>query len=105
MRAKTRCQKNWDYQKLSLMNESAYALGLVLAFVLLTAPFFPVTGTALFAITVTGGVLCLAFSIIYGAINSNIEIMKSHDSAKEAREDYLLKIDEFLTLQKRSCKA
>lgn len=43
MRAQKESERNWDLQKVSLYAGIAYAVGLMLAFALLAAPFFPVS--------------------------------------------------------------
>jgi hypothetical protein len=97
-RAQAQCKREWELSKLSLINSLSYAVGLLLAFVLLTAPFFPVAGAALTAIGLAGAVLCFAFTVINNAVKGGIEIYKAQHSVKEAKQDYQIKIDVFKQL-------
>ncbi|HAT1781425.1 TPA: lpg2888 family Dot/Icm T4SS effector [Legionella pneumophila] len=102
MRAQKESERNWDLQKVSLYAGIAYAVGLMLAFALLAAPFFPVSGPALLAITITGAVLCLAFTVIYNGVKGGMEVYKAHCSAKEAKEGYNNKIELFKLLLEKN---
>lgn len=97
-RSKKQCQRDWDHLNLGLTNNIAYAVGLMLAFAILTLPFLPLSGPAILAITVTGAVLCFAFTVIYNAVKSGLEIHKAYESKNEAKEDYKNKIAEFKEL-------
>jgi hypothetical protein len=98
-RAQKKCQREWDYSKLTLINNIAYAVGLMLAFVLLTTPFMPIAAGALAAIGVAGAVLCFAFTVIYNAVKGGMEIHKAQMSAKEAEQEYKEKITQFNKLK------
>lgn len=102
MRAQKESERNWDLQKVSLYAGIAYAVGLMLAFALLAAPFFPVSGPALLAITITGAVLCLAFTVIYNGVKGGMEVYKAHCSAKEAKEGYNNKLELFKLLLEKN---
>ncbi|CEG58948.1 hypothetical protein [Legionella fallonii] len=95
-KAQTQCKKDWDYQKISLINNITYAAGLMLAFALLTTPFLPIAGPAALALVVTGAVLCFALTVIYNAVRGGIEIYKAKQSASEVQEDCANKIALFL---------
>lgn len=97
-RSKKQCQRDWDHLNLGLTNNIAYAVGLMLAFAILTLPFLPLSGPAILAITITGAVLCFAFTVIYNAVKSGLEIHKAYESKNEAKEDYKNKIAEFKAL-------
>ncbi|MDR3442105.1 MAG: hypothetical protein P4L65_03720 [Legionella sp.] len=86
-REKTHCQQDWELQKLALYNDVAYATGLILAFVLLTTPFMPLSAAAAMSLGIAGAVLCFAFTVINNAIKSGLAITKSNRSLKEARND------------------
>jgi len=97
-RARTQCAREWNYQKMNLTNNIAYAIGLMLAFVLLAAPFFPVAATTVAAITMSGAVLCFALSVIYNAIKSGIELNKAKMTVKELKEAQSQKVNAFKEL-------
>lgn len=101
-RAQKQCVRNWDLQKISLHTNIAYAVGLMLAFALLAAPFLPFSGPALIAIIITGAVLCLAFTVINNAVKGGIEVYKARMSAKEAREEYNNKVELFKFLLEKN---
>ena len=97
-RARSKCKREWDSSKISLINTITYSVGLLLAFVLLTAPFFPIAAAALTALVVSGAVICFTFNVIYNSIKGGIEVYKARESVKEAKLDYKLKIDAFKEL-------
>jgi hypothetical protein len=97
-RAQDKCYREWRYQKINLATNVSYAIGLMLAFVLLTAPFFPFAAGALLALSVTGAVLCFAFSVISNAVKGGIELHKTKATAKEIQKDHAQKLSEFQTL-------
>lgn len=94
-RAQRQCQKDWDFQKISLMTAVGYAIGLMIAFVILTTPFLPITGPAVLAFGIAGAVLCFALTVIYNGVRGGLELYKTHTSRKEIKENYLNKIEEF----------
>ncbi|KTD49297.1 hypothetical protein [Legionella quateirensis] len=94
-KAKRQCQKDWDYQNIGLATNISYAVGLMLAFALVALPFLPITGPLLIALSVTGTVLCFAFTVINNAVKGGIEIYKAYESKKEALQDYKTKLAEF----------
>lgn len=102
VRAQGQCQKDWDYKKLTLINNIAYAVGLMLAFILLTTPFLPITGAALTAVGVAGAVLCFAFTVIYNAVKGGMEINKTQTSAEKAEQDHKNKIKVLTDLIKQN---
>lgn len=95
VRALEKCNREWGYTQISLATGITYALGLMLAFALLTMPFLPVSGPAIMAITITGAVLCFAFTVINNAIKSGLEVYKAYASKQDAHDDYLLKLKLF----------
>lgn len=98
-RAKKQCQREWDYQNINLATSVAYAVGLMLAFVLLTAPFIPLPAATIAAMSVAGAVLCFALSIIANAIKGGLEIHKSKMISKELKADYAQSVRRFRELQ------
>ncbi|MDP3268932.1 MAG: hypothetical protein Q8M40_07770 [Legionella sp.] len=86
--AQEQCQRQWDMDKLSLINNMAYAIGLVIAFALLATPFMPIPAQALAAINLAGGILCFALGVVYNAIKGGLEIYKEHASAKDIVRSY-----------------
>lgn len=94
-KAQEKCKREWGYTKISLATGLAYAVGLMLAFALLTLPFLPISGPAVTAITLTGAVLCFAFTVINNAIKSGMEIYKAAVSKQEAQEEFETKLSLF----------
>lgn len=90
-RSRSQCQREWDMQQISLINNIAYAIGLMIAFALLTTPFMPASTATL----VIGAVLCLAFTIIYNAVKGGIEVYKANATEKEVTQDFHNKIIDF----------
>ncbi|WP_277619255.1 hypothetical protein [Legionella norrlandica] len=89
-------------QKISLYTNIAYAIGLMLAFALLAAPFMPFAGPALLAITIAGAALCLAFTVIYNGVKGGVEVYKAHVSSKETKEEYNNKVELFKLLLEKN---
>ncbi len=92
-RAKKRCSRNWELQKLGLYNNIGYAIGLMFAFIVLTAPFMPITAATAVTLGIVGAVLCFAFTVISSAIKGGIEIYKSHHARKEATIEFQVQVD------------
>jgi hypothetical protein len=83
-REKAKCEREWQLQKLTLITNLAYAVGLMLAFVALTLPG---------PLGVVGAVVCLALTVINNAIKNGIELYKTQQTRKEIKEEYKLKVD------------
>lgn len=92
-------KKDWDHYRLGLINETAYALGLLIAFTLLTLPFLPLAAPTLLVITMTGAAMCFVFSVIYNAVNTYLDVKKTKDNIKELRQACVLKLNEFKEIQ------
>lgn len=90
--AKTQCIKAWELQKLSLYNNAAYAIGLMLAFVVFTMPFVPISAPAALILSTVGAVLCFAFTVINNAMRGGIEIYKACDAIKDNEENFVAHI-------------
>ncbi len=86
-RAQKKCAREWNHQKLTLATNITYAVGLMLAFVLLTGPFFPFAAATIAAMTISGAVLCFAFSVICNAIKGGIELHKTKMTVKELKAE------------------
>jgi hypothetical protein len=93
--AKAQCAREWNYKKIILITNITYASGLMIAFALLTAPFFPLPAATISAMTVSGAVLCFAFSVIADTVKGCVEIHKTQTSAKELKLEYQQKIAAF----------
>lgn len=87
-RAQKRCARDWELQKLGLYNNIGYAVGLMLAFIVLTMPFMPVAAPIAVTLAVAGAVLCFAFTVISSAIKGGIEIHKSRHALKDANQEF-----------------
>jgi hypothetical protein len=94
-REKDECERDWQFQKLSLINNISYAVGLLLAFTLLTLPFIPVVGQAAATLMLVGAVLCLAFTIINSVIKDGLELWKTHETQKDIKKLYDKKVAMF----------
>lgn len=88
VRAQKRCARDWELQKLGLYNNIGYAVGLMLAFLVLTTPFMPIAAPVAATLGVAGAVLCFAFTVISSAIKGGIEIHKSRHALKEAKQEF-----------------
>jgi hypothetical protein len=95
--AMEQCASNWELQKLSLYNSIAYAMGLTIAFVMMTMPFMPIAASTAFTLGVVGGVLCFGFTVINNAIKGGIEVYIAREALKAARSNF---IDRLIKLQK-----
>lgn len=103
-RAKITCERDWVLQKVALINNIAYAAGLLLAFIVLTMPFMPIAAPVAAALGIAGAVLCHAFTVINNAIKGGIEIHKTRHDLKETKAAIVEKmkdLDEDLTLKEK----
>ncbi|WP_392538315.1 hypothetical protein [Legionella sp. 227] len=99
-REKGKCEREWQLQKVSLVVNIAYAVGLMAAFMILTMPFMPISAPVLASMAIAGAVLCLAFTIISNVIKGGIEIYKTYKTMEEQKKEYLLKEAELTKLLK-----
>lgn len=79
-REEQQCIANWALEKISLYNNMIYAIGLMLAFVVMTMPFVPFTAATALAFGVTGAVICFTLTVINNAIQSGIELYKTKNA-------------------------
>lgn len=98
LRAKNKAERDWQYKKMQLITNITYAVGLMLAFAALTAPFLPLSAGIIATMGVVGAVLCLAFTIISDAIKAGIDIHQTRMTKKEIKADLQTKIAEFKEL-------
>ncbi|KTD42662.1 hypothetical protein [Legionella parisiensis] len=101
-REKLKCYRDWQLQKISLINNIAYAVGLMLAFVVLTAPFMPISAPVLGIMLIAGAAVCLAFTIINNAIKGGIELYKTYKTLQEQNQDHDDKVKELLRLLRKN---
>ncbi|QMT58785.1 hypothetical protein [Legionella sp. PC997] len=80
---KSKCERDWQLQKISLINNIAYAVGLMLAFLILTMPFMPIAAPVLASMAIAGAVLCFVFTVINNATKGGIELYKTHLTIQE----------------------
>ncbi|WP_131795860.1 hypothetical protein [Fluoribacter gormanii] len=97
-REKSKCEREWQLQKVSLIVDIAYAIGLMATFMVLTMPFIPISASVLASMAIAGAVLCLAFTIINNAVKGGIEVYKAHKTILEQNEDSRKKIQELIHL-------
>lgn len=85
----TKANFEWKYKKYGLMNDWAYALGLMVAFSIMCCFFFPpaaiVPATAMI-IGVVGAALCFVLTVATAAVTGALEVAKSRESSKLERE-------------------
>ncbi|CEK09289.1 hypothetical protein [Legionella hackeliae] len=87
---KKQSEMAWKYKKFGLINNTAYAAGLLFAFALFCCFFFPPAALApalILVMGVAGAALCFTLTILYAAINGGLDIAKSKDSIKAARAE------------------
>lgn len=101
-REKSKCEREWQLQKISLINNIAYAVGLMMAFMVLTMPFMPIAAPVMASMMIAGAVLCLAFTVINNAVKGGIELYKTYKTIQEQKKDNEEKINELLKLLKRN---
>ncbi|MCE0722209.1 MULTISPECIES: hypothetical protein [Legionella] len=101
-REKLKCYRDWQLQKVSLINNIAYAVGLMLAFIVLTAPFMPISAPVLGIMLIAGAAACLAFTIINNAIKGGIELYKTYKTLQEEKQDHDDKVKELLRLLRKN---
>jgi hypothetical protein len=97
-RAHQRNEEEWAFKQNELATNILYAVGLIMAFVLLTSPFFPLPAATLAAMTLSGAVLCFAFALIYNGVQGGMKLQKTRLNAKEDQQQYADKINEFKSL-------
>lgn len=95
-REKAKCVRAWQIGKLSLINNIAYAVGLMLAFFVLTMPFLPITAPLAATLGVVGAVVCLAFTVINNGLKGGIELYNTYHTNKEIKAEYRDKLNLFI---------
>lgn len=99
LKEKEQCIRDWEHQKIGLILNLSYAVGLMLAFFVLTMPFVPITGIGLLSATVVGAIVCFAFTVIYNVTKAGMELHQSKKTAQAVSQDLNNRIDEFLAIQ------
>ncbi len=85
-------QFQWTFTKYHLTTDLMYSVGLVIAFTLFCCLFIPPAQIALlsavtvFAISLTGAVLCASLTILCAAIHGSLDLIKLVYSHKESQE-------------------
>lgn len=97
-RMKKQCTREWQLDNIKLATNLSYAIGLVITFAILTAPFMPFAASTLATLAVVGAVLCFALTVLYNAVKSGIEIYKAHSDAKEIAAECTEKIAQLTQL-------
>lgn len=92
-REQAKCEREWQMQKISLINSIAYAVALMLAFVVLTMPFLPVAAPVAATLALVGAVACIALTVLNNAIKGGIECYMTYKTRKETKELYELKVN------------
>ena len=93
-RAHKKCINDWKEKNINLILNISYAVGLMLAFFILAAPFVP----ALAFLAPVGAVLCFALTILFNAVKGGMELGKTKDSRDEMKADLKIKITAFKAL-------
>ncbi len=94
-KAKQQCIQEWHYANKSLTTDIIYAVGLMLSFALLAAPFFPGAVQTIASLTLVGGVLCFACSLIYNATKGREELEQLKAKINDVSTAYEKKCAEF----------
>lgn len=97
-RMKKQCSKEWQLNNIKLATNLSYAIGLVITFAILAAPFMPFAVSTLATLAVVGAVLCFALTVLYNAVKSGIEIYKAHSDAKDVAAECAAQIAQLTTL-------
>lgn len=94
-RARAKRQREWYTQELNYINNIAYALALMLAFVILTMPFMPIAAPVAATLGLVGAILCLAFTVINNALKGAITLYETYQTKAEAQYYYQCAIKKF----------
>ncbi|MBI2785630.1 MAG: hypothetical protein HYX60_04715, partial [Legionella longbeachae] len=87
-RAQAKCEREWQLQKITLITNISYAVGLTLTFIALTMPFVPLSAPVAATLALVGAVVCLAFTVINNAIKGGLEIHRTRHTLKDLEKDY-----------------
>ncbi|ASQ47382.1 hypothetical protein [Legionella clemsonensis] len=89
-KTKKQAEMAWRYKKYGLINDTAYAAGLLFAFCLFCCFFFPPAALApalVLIMGVAGAALCFTLTVLYAAVSGGLDIAKSKESIKDARAE------------------
>lgn len=89
------CNRDWKYKRISQINDIAYALALLLAFAVLSAPFLPVAAPVLLIMGVVGAAACFVLTLIYSAISAGVEVAKANQVRKETQTELNLLLQQY----------
>ncbi|PJD96615.1 MAG: hypothetical protein CK426_08200 [Legionella sp.] len=95
-------KSQWETNKLLLAINTAYAGSLLLSFVLLTAPYFPLAANTLLSVTLVGAALCFAVTLINNAVKGHIELTAQKSEIKRLTTERQEKIAALKDLIKQS---
>lgn len=95
----SKAEFDWKYKRYALVNDWVYALGLMMAFVVMCSFLFPpaaiVPATAMI-LGVAGAALCFILTVACAAISGGLEITKSLRSSKQAKTECQTLLNAFI---------
>ncbi|MDI9819523.1 MULTISPECIES: hypothetical protein [unclassified Legionella] len=97
----------WKYKKYSLINDTAYAAGLLFAFSLLCCFFFPPAAIApavVMILGVAGAALCFTLTLLTAAVSGGIEIARAKESAADVKAQCRVLLGQFIKADDENTK-
>ena len=106
LRTQTKAQDQyafeWKYKKYNLINDLAYAIGLVAAFSLMCCFFLSATALApatALLLSVTGAVSCFGLTVLYDSVGGWLQIRKSNESGHSVKNECEVLLRQFSALK------
>ena len=84
---------DWTYERYSLINSIAYSAGLTIAFSLMCSFYLPeisqiITPAIAMNLNIAGALFCFVLTLIYSAIELQIELKKVHDNKDNIEKEF-----------------
>ena len=98
LKAKARCEFEWQNKKNGLVNDLVYASALIIAFTIMCSLLFPPLAAiplAALILSVVGASLTFMFTVIYSAAQGGLDIAKSKKSQESTKEECLVLLGKF----------
>ena len=99
LKAKKRCEFDWQYKKYGTINDLVYAASLLIAFSMMCCFLFPpaavVPGTALI-LGLAGGAMCFMLNFVWSTMTNYLEVDKARAKSREAIDECKALLETFM---------
>jgi hypothetical protein len=99
IKAQDQCKFDWRYKKYGLINDLTYTIALLVAFSIMCCFLFPpaaMAPAAVMMLGLVGAAMCFVFTIVTTAVTGGLEVAKSNESRRMAKQECQSILEQFL---------